>query len=126
MMAMVQALPAGADPSGTDAQACAELRGLVEGEVVPTRIDAVTEGRGTTLSCPLRTLVYNKAVSVSFAQVPDGWRDFEQQAWNRRICNAAAFGPMARRGWTFTENWSFANGVRILIDAHCPPAEAPH
>jgi hypothetical protein len=108
-----------AQAAGPDAEACAILQALVGRETAPQRIDAVTQSAGASLSCPQKTLTFNKVVSVNLSDAPAGWRQNGRRDWSNFVCNGAGFGPMARRGWTFIESWTFRNGERVTIVAQC-------
>src|SRR5690349_324154 len=84
--------------AGPDAEACAILQGNASRETHPQRIDAVTRSAPTIISCPLRTVTFNKSLSVNLSEAPADWRENEERSWSTFVCNGPGFGPMARRG----------------------------
>lgn len=108
-----------AQPSAEDAAACATLQANAARENVPSRIDAVTEGLATTISCATRTVTFNKRVSVRLSEANAGWQETERQSWSAFVCNGPGFGPMARRGWRFLEHWTFRDGAQVTVEASC-------
>ena len=106
-------------PSREDVAFCAEMRAGAAQEVVPRRIDPITEAIATTVSCPTRTVTFNKRVSVNFSPVPEAWLAKEREDWSRHICSPEGRGAMARRGWRFREHWTFPDGSELEIEASC-------
>lgn len=86
---------------------------------LPLQVDSITRTDGFSVICSLRTVTWNKTVSLATSRMTADFREVKQQQFNHIICDNTAFGPMARRGWRFVTNISFADGERITLDAHC-------
>lgn len=105
----------------SDNQACEGLKKIaadVMGEL-PMMVDHTTRLDGVSVICSLRTVTWNKFVTVSASQFRDGWQARKQAQFSDVICKNEAFLPLARRGWRFTQNLTFQSGERFVMDARC-------
>ena len=109
-------------PAGvSDAEFCRTMRAVVDAAMaeLPKMVDRVTRTDGMSIMCGLRTVTTNKFFLVPLSQFREGWQARKQEQWNRMTCDNASFGPMARKGWRFTLNLTFASGERFILDAKC-------
>lgn len=103
----------------SDKQACALFRKISDGVIAesPMMVDAVTRIDGMSVVCSLRTVAWNKLVTLDASQFRDGWRERKQAQFNDIICKNEAFLPLWRRGWRFVQNLTFLSGERVIMDA---------
>lgn len=105
----------------TDAEFCSigkQLTASVTAEL-PVKVDAITRLDGMSLFCSLKTVAWNRFLSVDLATFREGWQARKQQQWNAVVCKNPLFVVMARRGWRFTQNLTFQSGERFVQDANC-------
>ncbi|MEO7688082.1 MAG: hypothetical protein ABIS51_02265 [Sphingomonas sp.] len=86
---------------------------------LPKMVDRITRTDGMAIFCSLRTVTTNKSFLLPLSQFREGWQARKQEQWNRATCDDSFFGPMARKGWRFTENITFTSGERFILDAKC-------
>lgn len=105
----------------TDGEFCRIMRQITANVTpdLPRMVDSVTRVDGMSVFCGLRTVATNKYLLVSMSAMQEGWQARKQEQWNRIICDNAAFGVMARRGWRFAHNMTFQSGERITQEARC-------
>lgn len=105
----------------TDAEFCAmgdRLAKSLQPEL-PKMVDSSTRIDGIVALCAVRTLTWNKTLMAVPSDMRDGWQGRKQAQWNAIVCGNTAFAPMYRRGWTFTQNLTFQDGTRVVMDAKC-------
>lgn len=87
---------------------------------LPRMVDRITRLEGLSVSCSLRTVTWNKTITVDRAQMdPHFLQVTQQEDWNHIICDDDPLGTMARRGWRFVTNYTYADGQQMITEAHC-------
>jgi hypothetical protein len=107
----------------SDAEICATGHNVAASFMAdaPVMVDTITRADGMSVMCGLKAVTWNKTVLVLSSSFRDGWRARKQAQFNEIICGNDLFREMQRRGWRFTQNMTFPDGERVIMDAEtCP------
>jgi hypothetical protein len=106
----------------SNAQFCHDMREATRRTMseLPMMVDTITRMDGMAVNCALRVVGSNRFIMANMSDFREGWRERKQAQFSDLVCHNEEFVVMARRGWRFTEVWTFQSGERFVLDASCP------
>jgi hypothetical protein len=105
-----------------DAANCAAAKTEADSEnaSAPAKVDDVTTLKGAAYDCTAKTFTISVDVSVESTKLNEGWQQSLTDGFTGPICGVAAWHDAIAAGWTVTELYSFADGVKFSAVAKCP------
>lgn len=89
-------------------------------------IDRLSSNQGVALSCAKRTVVFYKAIALSFSEINPTWHTAMQRNWNSIYCGNQTWAEMIANGWKVSSTWVTGDGKRITFEAQCREMAATH
>ena len=75
----------------------------------PQWVDKVTRQDGFIVDCAAKSVMYKKYVKLAASDMPQGWENDMQSAWNQYYCANDSIRAAIANGWTVTVDVTLAD-----------------